>query len=215
MGIPGLWDVLNPAGDRIALAQVAMGRSSIANSGLRIAIDISIWSFQVQASEGGDNPVLRTMYYRLCRLLFLGVHPIFVFDGPSRPAFKRDKRIGKIRGMANYKKLIKLFGFTVWQAPGEAEAECAFLQRRGIVDAIISDDVDTLMFGAHKTFKHWGTSRDKGERQGRAGTHTVAFDASRIKSLTGLDSKDMILIALMAGGGQYFSLLSCHSDFSH
>jgi len=33
------------------------------------------------------------------------------------------------------------------QAPGEAEAELAFLNRTGVIDAVLSDDVDTFVFG--------------------------------------------------------------------
>lgn len=34
------------------------------------------------------------------------------------------------------------------QAPGEAEAELAYLNRIGIIDAVLSDDVDNFLFGA-------------------------------------------------------------------
>ena len=34
------------------------------------------------------------------------------------------------------------------KAPGEAEAELAYLNSVGIIDAILSDDVDTFLFGA-------------------------------------------------------------------
>ena len=34
------------------------------------------------------------------------------------------------------------------QAPGEAEAELAMLSLRGDIDLIITDDVDSLLFGA-------------------------------------------------------------------
>lgn len=34
------------------------------------------------------------------------------------------------------------------QAPGEAEAELALMNRQGKIDAVLSDDVDTLLFGA-------------------------------------------------------------------
>ena len=34
------------------------------------------------------------------------------------------------------------------QAPGEAEAELAYLNRIGVIDAVLSDDVDTFLFGA-------------------------------------------------------------------
>lgn len=33
------------------------------------------------------------------------------------------------------------------QAPGEAEAELAFLSKTGVIDAVLSDDVDTFVFG--------------------------------------------------------------------
>ena len=34
------------------------------------------------------------------------------------------------------------------KAPGEAEAELAHLNRIGVIDAILSDDVDNFLFGA-------------------------------------------------------------------
>ena len=37
---------------------------------------------------------------------------------------------------------------TVVQAPREAEAELAHLNRVGLIDAVLTDDGDTLVFGA-------------------------------------------------------------------
>lgn len=34
------------------------------------------------------------------------------------------------------------------KAPGEAEAELAYLNRVGIIDGVLSDDVDNFLFGA-------------------------------------------------------------------
>ncbi len=34
------------------------------------------------------------------------------------------------------------------KAPGEAEAELAYLNRLGVIDAVLSDDVDNFLFGA-------------------------------------------------------------------
>ncbi len=41
------------------------------------------------------------------------------------------------------------------QALGEAEAELAYLNRTGAIDAIITDDVDTLVFGALMILKKY------------------------------------------------------------
>ncbi|RNJ59082.1 hypothetical protein D7B24_003634 [Verticillium nonalfalfae] len=73
------------------------------------------------------------------------------------------------------KRLIRLFGFPIHQAPGEAEAECALLQQEGLVDAVLSEDVDTIMFGCSRTFRNC----------------LVA---------SGLDRQGMVLVALMSGG---------------
>jgi Holliday junction resolvase YEN1 len=37
---------------------------------------------------------------------------------------------------------------TAWQAPGEAEAELAALSKLHLVDAIITEDSDAVVFGA-------------------------------------------------------------------
>lgn len=94
------------------------------------------------------------------------------------------------------KTLIKLLGFEVHQAPGEAEAECALLQKRGLVDAVWSEDVDTLMFGATLTFKGWAS---EGAGSGPP-THVSIYKAKDTKKSSGLDPGGMILVALMSGG---------------
>ncbi|KAK7013579.1 hypothetical protein R3P38DRAFT_1459437 [Favolaschia claudopus] len=43
---------------------------------------------------------------------------------------------------------IKLFGFHLRKAPGEAEAELAYLNRIGEIDAVLTDDGDAALFGA-------------------------------------------------------------------
>lgn len=39
------------------------------------------------------------------------------------------------------------------QAPGEAEAELAYLNRIGVIDAVLSDDVDNFLFGARMVIR--------------------------------------------------------------
>lgn len=136
----------------------------------------------------------------MLRLLSLSIQPIFVFDGPHKPAFKRNKRSGRGDGVATAtaKSLIRLFGFLVHDAPGEAEAECALLQQQGIVDAVLSEDVDTIMFGCTKTLKNWSSEGTKGSK---APTHVSLYDTAELrKGRPGLDREGMVLVALMSGG---------------
>lgn len=165
------------------------------NRPLTVAIDTSIWAFQVQAGQKGSNPALRTFYYRLCRLLRLNVQPIFVFDGAKKPPFKRNQRTfnfynGQSFETVNMKALIRAFGFEYWNAPGEAEAECALLQKLGIVDLVITEDVDSVMFGASKVAREIS--------EGKKRTHVDLF--SDFESATGLDIEGLVLVAMMSGG---------------
>lgn len=94
------------------------------------------------------------------------------------------------------KQLLKQFGFPWHIAPGEAEAECALLQREDIVDAVLSEDVDTLMFGSGVTLRNWtseGTSA-------KTPTHVNVYRAEETLAKSKMDSEGMVLVALMSGG---------------
>lgn len=52
------------------------------------------------------------------------------------------------------KRLLKLMGVPVIQAPGEAEAQCAALVRQGLAFAAGSEDMDTLTFGSNVLLRH-------------------------------------------------------------
>jgi XPG I-region len=136
----------------------------------------SIWftqaqfGFRIGHAQAGENPELRCLFYKLASFLKVPVTPLFVFDGPSRPGSKRGKRvIAKPHWLTKpFQELLEAFGFPYYtvsihrsvvlyissksldgqQAPGEAEAELACLNRAKIIDAVITDDSDALLFGA-------------------------------------------------------------------
>jgi hypothetical protein len=95
------------------------------------------------------------------------------------------------------KKLIQAFRFPYHTAPGEAEAECALLQRKGIVDAVMSQDVDTLMFGSKMTLRDWSK---EGTRGNKTASHVNVLRAEETQTTNGLDTDGMILVALLSGG---------------
>jgi Holliday junction resolvase YEN1 len=134
--------------------------------GLCLGIDSSIWFFHAAHGREGENPELCTLFFccaKLASTLFL---PLFIFDGPKHPKVKH-RRISceKHWLVDRMKEIIEAFGFE-WRmvsssffftcqnssnhlkAPGEAEAELAYLNSIGIIDAILSNDVDNFLFGA-------------------------------------------------------------------
>ncbi|KAK1832754.1 hypothetical protein QBC39DRAFT_348136 [Podospora conica] len=201
MGIKGIYKEIG-AGERVSLCKIATEHiERHPDRPFRLAIDVSIWQFQIQAARGGSNPAIRTMFYRLVRMLGHSIEPVFVFDGPKKPEFKRNKRSGRGDGArvsdAMAKRLIRHFGFIGHDAPGEAEAECALLQRKGIVDAVLSEDVDTIMFGCGKTFRNWSAEGSTSKTP----THVTVYDAAKIAAgQSRLDREGMVLVALMSGG---------------
>ncbi|KAK3392252.1 hypothetical protein B0T20DRAFT_382874 [Sordaria brevicollis] len=204
MGIKGIYKEIGP-GRRVSLTALATSHLASTGRPLRLAIDISIWQFQILAARGGTNPAVRTLFYRLVRLLGHAIQPLFVFDGPNKPAFKRNKRTtggsyGNSHGVADAmaKRMIRLFGFQCHDAPGEAEAECALLQREGVVDAVLSEDVDTIMFGCRRTLKNWSA---EGTKSSKTPTHVTLYEVDEQKGgINGLDREGMVLVALMSGG---------------
>ena len=85
MGVKGLWTLLEPCGRRIDVHALR---------GKKLAIDASVWIFRflkAMRDERGDplpNAHLIGFLRRICKLLYLNIWPVFVFDG-STPALKR------------------------------------------------------------------------------------------------------------------------------
>ncbi|KAG8952319.1 hypothetical protein FRC04_004747 [Tulasnella sp. 424] len=216
MGVPGLWDLLRPAAEKRSLIHLAVvdGFEQNLNGqrGYRIGIDASIWFFHSEWGKEGENPELRTLFFRLCRLAEAPFLPLFVFDGPYRPSFKRGKNINGQRQhwlQSGFKRLIEAFGWEWRQAPGEAEAELAYLNRIGKIDAVLSDDVDNFLFGARVVVRNSSNtlsgnrSRPVLNADGRDdGKHTLVFRAEEFEKREDIDltRNGMILIGLLSGG---------------
>ncbi|WWD15780.1 hypothetical protein CI109_100204 [Kwoniella shandongensis] len=156
MGVPGLWDLLRPASSRTSLSVLSREAFHANRNGLRaltIGIDASIWIFHAQVTHYGENPFLRTIFFKITALLQQPVLPVFVFDGPNKPGQKRNQNVAGQFGTGDarsrqFKALLDMCGLEWWNAPGEAEAELAVMNRQGKIDAVLSDDVDALLFGA-------------------------------------------------------------------
>ena len=85
MGVTGLWTVLQPCARPIRIETL---------NKKRLAVDASIWIYQflkaVRDKEGNAlrNSHIVGFFRRICKLLFIGIQPVFVFDGGA-PTLKR------------------------------------------------------------------------------------------------------------------------------
>ncbi|KAJ7653778.1 hypothetical protein B0H17DRAFT_957288, partial [Mycena rosella] len=77
-------------------------------------------------------------------------HTRLRFHGPGWPSAKRGTKVMFRSSVLtdHLKAMIASFGFYFYDAPGEAEAELAKLNECGGIDGIITEDSDTLVFGA-------------------------------------------------------------------
>ncbi|CDO75460.1 hypothetical protein BN946_scf184823.g14 [Trametes cinnabarina] len=205
MGVPGLWDILRPAGKSRSLTHLAVEDGFRANPdgkrGLRVGIDASIWFYHANYGREGENPELRTLFFRCTRLMSAPFLPLFVFDGPKRPDIKRGKRVtGKnhwlVQGM---QEIITAFGFEWRMAPGEAEAELAYLNRIGVIDAVLSDDVDTFLFGARTVVRNHSLKNSAGKDDGNHAMVYTAEDILQHEEIR-LTQGGLILIGILRGG---------------
>eukprot|EP01127_Copromyxa_protea_P003355 TRINITY_DN13181_c0_g1_i1.p1 TRINITY_DN13181_c0_g1~~TRINITY_DN13181_c0_g1_i1.p1 ORF type:complete len:393 (+),score=104.73 TRINITY_DN13181_c0_g1_i1:37-1215(+) len=77
-------------------------------------------------------------------------------DGDREAQVKLNKRTASVTKEMNEeaKKLLRLMGVPVVEAPGEAEAQCARLCREGKVWAAGTEDMDTLTCGTTRLLRH-------------------------------------------------------------
>ncbi|KAF2111403.1 hypothetical protein BDV96DRAFT_582094 [Lophiotrema nucula] len=218
MGIPALWDVIKEQDRSVPLVQLAEEHYRKHGRPLRVAVDEADWRFnnltQQQVfiiREKSDKPyqgIEKTMFYRICRWLSMNIQPFFVFDGPSRP-WKRNKRGGNkidYEKQRPLKEMLRYFQIPCHEAPGEAEAECARMQQLGIVDAVFSQDSDTLMFGCDLLIRDDRVAKQKGnddrskENTQKSAKTVRVVRATDIQQAHGFDRDGLVLFAMLAGG---------------
>ncbi|KAG7834766.1 hypothetical protein KL919_002372 [Ogataea angusta] len=85
MGVHGLWEIVGPTARPVRLEAMAKKR---------LAVDASIWIYQflkaVRDVQGNQliNSHIVGFFRRICKLLYFGIKPVFVFDGGA-PLLKK------------------------------------------------------------------------------------------------------------------------------
>ncbi|OSC97073.1 hypothetical protein PYCCODRAFT_1455090 [Trametes coccinea BRFM310] len=216
MGVSGLWTVsINPAPDILNHRLTAFrGNAQVLN---KAGMTRSLFNLAIVE--------IRTLFSRLCRLSKMPFSVLFVFDGRSRPHVKRgSSRMGK-SGSHNlakdFKQLIKLFGMDWREAKGEAEAQLAWLNRQGIIGAIISDDVSAwssktrLSVSTKLTGNKSNPALNANGKPSEHHANVYTSDAIENHPEVGLTHGGMVLIALVSGGDYDSGIRGAGPDAGH
>ena len=186
-----------------------------------LAVDLSIWICESLSMAGSydnhNNPALHLVFTRTVKLLSYGVKLIFVLEGKRRirTVSGTQEKLQKRRSGTDFwkscrdcKSMLEMLGVPVFQAKAEGEALCALLNQRGIVDGVISNDGDCLLFGARVLYTRFSIENvenskviryDLDKLSGRIRA-TDADDVSPEETgLVSLTRSDLISYAILTG----------------
>ncbi|TFY57026.1 hypothetical protein EVJ58_g7276 [Rhodofomes roseus] len=110
-------------------------------------------------------------------------------------------------------------------APGEAEAELAYLNQMGVIDAVYTDDVDTFLFGAKMIIRNASVTLSgnrahslKNSAGREDGNHVATYTSHAIltHSSVQLTQGGLILIGILRGGDYHQAgLAGCGGTIAH
>lgn len=181
MGVQGLWELLTPVGRRVSVETLA---------GRKLAIDASIWIIQFMKAMRDDrgemirNAHLIGFFRRICKLLFLRVKPVFVFDGGT-PALKRRTVIARRRQREN------------------AQAKIRKTAEKLLLNHLKTRKLEDLVRQIHNPKSNENSAGGKNEGRVDIGEKGDAGCSSQAVNINGsYEANDALLAASLAAEGQ-------------
>lgn len=187
--------------------------------------------------HGGMNHAVRDLLYSITHVVEAGVQPVFVYDGPGKMNMKRgthttapahrpytpagasslrtakdiasEQDIGHLVHLS--RELVDKMGCPRINAPAEAEAECAALEKAGLVDAVMSIDGDAFLFGARTLLR-------LKDSELRCKSRVIIVQVFQMEDLERasppLTQRAMFALAIFAGGDYNKGLRHCGPDLA-
>ncbi|NXR68534.1 GEN endonuclease, partial [Rhadina sibilatrix] len=206
MGVTNLWQILEPVRQPVNLSSLR---------GKTLAVDLSLWVCEAQTVKKMvgvvTKPHLRNLFFRFSFFTSMGIKLVFVMEGEA-PRLKADtmskrsemrygpsKKSGAVRtGRSVFKAMLKeclelleCLGVPWVQAAGEAEAMCAYLNAKGLVDGCITNDGDVFLYGAETVYRNFAMNAKD--------PHLDSYTMSSIKEKLGCDRESLIGLAVLLG----------------
>lgn len=232
MGIPALWEVIKPGFDRrISIDEFVDHYLKENGRPPRVAIDAYMFLFEAGTSNiNVDDPediLTQNFMSKILSLIGLNISVVVVFDGNLKPKKTRngefvqsdyESEIIRLENSKSFdegnpkiyrlKQILRQNKIDYVQAAGEAEAQCAFLQSLGIVDYVISNDVDALVFGAAKVLRNFSripqeemqSPSRRGDGKPATTYYVTPVDMENVERITGLSRARLVFLATIRGG---------------
>ncbi|NXM85184.1 GEN endonuclease, partial [Oenanthe oenanthe] len=206
MGVTYLWQILEPVRQPVNMSSLR---------GKTLAVDLSLWVCEAQTVKKMvgvvTKPHLRNLFFRFSFFTSMGIKLVFVMEGEA-PRLKADtmskrnemrygpsKKAGPVRtGRSLFKAMLKeclelleCLGVPWVQAAGEAEAMCAYLNAKGLVDGCITNDGDVFLYGAQTVYRNFAMNAKD--------PHLDSYTMSSIKEKLGCDRESLIGLAVLLG----------------
>uniref|UniRef100_A0A8C5ID34 Flap endonuclease GEN homolog 1 n=1 Tax=Junco hyemalis TaxID=40217 RepID=A0A8C5ID34_JUNHY len=206
MGVTYLWQILEPVRQPVNISSLR---------GKTLAVDLSLWVCEAQTVKKMvgvvTKPHLRNLFFRFSFFTSMGIKLVFVMEGEA-PRLKADtmskrnemrygpsKKAGAVRTgrslftamLKECLELLECLGVPWVQAAGEAEAMCAYLNAKGLVDGCITNDGDVFLYGAQTVYRNFAMNAKD--------PHLDSYTMSSIKEKLGCDRESLIGLAVLLG----------------
>lgn len=124
-------------------------------------------------------------------------------EGKMKKAYTKATQSSKLNGemIEESKKLLDAMGIPYVQAPSEGEAQSAWMNRKGIVWAVASQDYDSLLFNCKRLVKNLGIT-GKRKIQGKQAYKKVSpekIETEEVLESLNISHKKLIWIGILIG----------------
>jgi flap endonuclease-1 len=97
------------------------------------------------------------------------------------------------------KNLLKAMGIAIIQAPGEGEAEMAYICRAKNIDGCVSQDYDSLLFGAKKLIRNLALTGKKRNYSGFIEVRPEEIELEKVLNYLDLNIDQLICLGILVG----------------
>ncbi|XP_037811751.1 flap endonuclease GEN [Lucilia sericata] len=225
MGVKDLWSILTPHAERKPISELRGKTVAIDLAGW-VCESLNVVDYFVHPRHHLKNLFFRTCYLiweevtpvfvlegvapklksqvieKRNEIQFRGVKPKEAPSSQSQTNAQKTSNSDKGRTRFNHvlkqcENLLLAMGIQCVQGPGEAEAYCAFLNLKGLVDGVISQDSDCFAYGAIRVYRNFSVST-QGALAAQGGAVDI-YDMRNICSKMDFGQNKVIVMALLCG----------------